>query len=52
MGLQQSSARSAILFVIIIYVITEDIEDVCNAVPEDLVLCDPDREMMGVRLEK
>ena len=51
MGLHQGSA---LVRVIIIDVITEDIEEGTPwaiLLADDLVLCDPDREMMEVRLE-
>ena len=52
-GLHQGSALSPLLFVI--DVITEEIDE---GMPwailfaDDLVLCDPDREMMELRLER
>ena len=54
-GLHQGSALSPLLFVIIIDFITEEIDE---GTPwemlfvDDLVLCDPDREMMELRLER
>ena len=51
-GLHQDSAISTLLFVIIIDVITEDIEEVtpwAMLFADDMGLCDPDREMMEVR---
>ena len=48
-GLHQGSALSPLLFVIIIDVITEEIEEGtpwAMLFADDLVLCDPDREMM------
>ena len=54
-GLHQSSALSPLLFVIIIDVITEEIEEGtpwAMLFADDLVLCDPDREMMELRLER
>ena len=54
-GLHQDSALSPLLFVIIIYVITEDIEEGtpwAMLFADDLVLCDPDREMVDLRLER
>ena len=52
-GLNQGSALSPLLFVIIIDVLTEEIEVGTWAMlfADDLVLCDPDREMMELRLE-
>ena len=55
MGLHQGSALSPRLFVIIIYVITEVIEEGTPwtlLFADDLVLCDSDREMMELRLER
>ena len=55
MGLHQGSALSPLLFVIIIDVITEDIEDGtpwAMLFPDDLILCDPGREIMELRLER
>ena len=55
MGLHQSSALSPLLFVIIIAVITEEIEErtpLAMLFADDLVLCDPDGEMMELRLER
>ena len=54
-GLHQGSALSPLLFVIIIDVITEEIEEGtpwAMLFADDLVLCDPDREMMELRLER
>ena len=54
-GLNQGSALSPLLFVIIIDVITEEIEEGtpwAMLFADDLVLCDPDREMMELRLER
>ena len=54
-GLHQCSALSPLLFVIIIDVITEEIDEGTPWVmlfADDLVLCDPDRQMMDVRLER
>ena len=54
-GLHQGSALSPLLFVIIIDVITEEIEEgtpCAMLFADDLVLCDPDREMMELRLER
>ena len=54
-GLHQGSAFSPLLFVIIIDVITEEIEEGTPwtmLFADDLVSCDPDREMMEVRLER
>ena len=54
-GLHQGSALSPLLFVIIIDVITEEIDEGtpwAMLFADDLVLCDPDREMMEVRLER
>ncbi len=54
-GLHQGSAISPLLFVIIIDMITEDIEEGTSRAmlfADDLVLCDPDREMVEVRLER
>ena len=53
-GLHQGSALSPLSFVIIIDVITEDIEGTPWAMlfADDLVLCDPDREMLELRLER
>ena len=59
-GLHQGSALSPLLFVIIIDVIAEEIEEgtpwgLGNAVRGRLgvvVLCTPDREMMELRLER
>ena len=53
MGLHQCSLLSPLLFVILIYVITEEIAEGtpwAMMFADDLVLCDPDREMMGLRL--
>ena len=54
-GLHQGSALSPLLFVIIIDVITEEIDEGtpwAKLFADDLVLCDPDRQMMEVRLER
>ena len=55
-GLHQGSAISPLLFVIIILdVITEEIEEGtpwAMLFVDDLVLCDPDRELMELRLER
>ena len=54
-GLHKGSALSPLLFVIIIDVITEEIEEGTPwtmLFADDLVLCDPDREMMELRLER
>ena len=54
-GLHQGSALSPLLFVIIIDVITEEIDEGtpwAMLFADDLVLFDPDREMMEVRLER
>ena len=54
-GLQQCSALSPLLFVIIIDVITEEIGEGTPwtmLFADDLVLCDPDREIMELRLER
>ena len=54
-GLHQSPALSSLLFVIIIDVITEEIEEGtpwAMLFADDLALCDPDREMMELRLER
>ena len=54
-GLHQGSALSPLLFVIIIDVITEEIDEGtpwAMLFADDLVLCDPDREMMELRLER
>ena len=54
-GLHQGSALSPLLFVIIIDVITEEINEGtpwAMLFADDLVLCDPDRQMMEVRLER
>ena len=48
-GLHQGSAHSPLLFVIIMDVITEDIEEGtpwAMLFAGDMVLCDPDKEMM------
>ena len=55
MRLHQGSALSPLLFVIIIDVITEEIEEGtpwAMLFVDDLVLCDPDRELMELRLER
>ena len=54
-GLHQGSALSPLLFVIIIDVITEEIDEGtpwAMLFADDLVLCDPDTEMMELRLER
>ena len=54
-GLHQGSALSPLLFVIIIDVITEEIEEGtpwAMLFVDDLVLCDPDREKMEIKLER
>ena len=54
-GLHQGSALCPLLFVISIDVITEEIDDGtpwAMLFADDLVLCDPGREMMGLRLER
>ena len=54
-GLHQGSALSPLLFVIIIDVITEEIEEGTPwemLFADDLVLCDRDREMRELRLER
>ena len=54
-GLHQGSALSPLLFVIIIAVITEEIDEGtpwAMMFADDLVLRDPDRQMMEVRLER
>ena len=53
MGLHQGSTISPLLFLIIIDVITKVIEEgtpCAMLFADDLVLCDPDREMMELRL--
>ena len=55
MGRHQGSALSPLLLVIIIDVITEVIVEGtpwAMLFADDLVLCDPDREMMELRLER
>ena len=55
MGIHRGSALSTLLFVIIIDVLTEDIDEGtpwAMLFTDDLVLCDPDREMMELRLER
>ena len=55
MGLHQGSALSPLLFVIIIDVITEEIEEGtpwAMMFADDMVVCDPDREVMELRLER
>ena len=55
MGLHQCSSLSPLLFVIIIYIITEEIAEGtpwAMLFADDLVLCDPDREIMELRLER
>ena len=54
-GLHQGSVLSPLLFAIIIDVITEEIDEGtpwAMLFADDLVLCDPDRQMMEVRLER
>ena len=54
-GLNKCSALSPLLYVIIIHVITEEIEEGtpwAMLFAYDLVLCDPDREMMELGLER
>ena len=54
-GLHQGSALSPLLFVNIIDVITEEIDEGtpwAMLFADDLVLCDPDIEMMELRLER
>ena len=54
-GLHQGSALSPLLFVIIIDVITEEIDEGtpwAMLFADDLVLCDTDRQMMELRLER
>ena len=54
-GLRQGSALSPLLFVINKNVITEEIEEGTPwqwLFADDLVMCDPDREMMELRLER
>ena len=54
-GLHQGSALSLLLYVIIIDVITEKIDEGtpwAMLFADDLVLCDPEREMMELRLER
>ena len=54
-GLHQGSALSPLLFVIIIDVITEKIDEGtpwAMLFANDLVMCDPDREIMELRLER
>ena len=54
-GLHRGSAISPLLFVIIIDVITEEIEEGtlwAMLFADDLELCDPDKEVMEVRLER
>ena len=54
-GLHQGSALSPLLFVRIIDVITEEIDEGtpwAMLFADDLVLCDPDRQMVEVRLER
>ena len=54
-GFHQRSALRPLLFVIIIGVITEEIEEGtpwAMLFADVLVLCDPDREMMELRLER
>ena len=54
-GLHQGSALSPLLFVIFIDVIKEDMQEGtpwAMLFADDLVLCDPDREMMELRLER
>ena len=52
-GIHQGSTISPLLFVAIIDVITEEIDEGtpwAMLFADDLVLCDPDREMMEQRL--
>ena len=54
-GLHQGSSLGPLLFVIIIDVITEEIEEGTPwavLFADELVLCVPDREMMELRLER
>ena len=54
-GLHQGSALSPLWFVIIIDVITKEIYEGtpwAMMFADDLELCDPDREMVKVRLER
>ena len=54
-GLHQGSALSPLIFVIIIDVITEEIEEGtpwAMLFADDLELCDPDRDMVELRLER
>ena len=54
-GFRQGSAIRALLFVIIIDVITEEIDEGtpwAMLFTDDLVLCDHDTEMMELRLER
>ena len=54
-GLHRGSARSPLLFVIIIVVITKEIDEGtpwAMLFADDLVLCDPDKEMMELRQER
>ena len=54
-GLHQGSALSPLLFVIITDVIMEEIEEGtpwAMLFADDMVLCDADREMMELRLER
>ena len=54
-GLHQGLALSPLLFVIIIAVITEQVDEGtpwAMLFADDLGLCDPDREMMEARLER
>ena len=54
-GLPQGSALCPLLFVIIIDVITEEIDEGtpwAMLFADDLVLCDPDRDMMELRIER
>ena len=53
-GLHQGSALSSLLFVIIVDVITKEIDDGTPRAmlfADDLVLCDPDREMLELKQE-
>ena len=55
MGLHQGSALRPLLFVIIIDVIKEEIDERtpwAMLFADDVVLCEPDREMMELRLER
>ena len=55
MGLHQGSAISPLLFVVIIDVTTEEIGEGtpwAMQFADDLMLCDPDGDMMELRLER